>query len=157
MMVAPTSSDAATTIGLSAFGRMCRKMIRRSRTPTARAASTNSRSRIDRNRLRTSRLTPIQLKSAKIPTISSGEPLPPPRKFATTRITNRIGRLSMTSTTRIRRLSVKPPTNPEMAPTIVPMSTPRSMLPKPMNSDVRAPLTTSVKTSRWRPPVSPIG
>ena len=31
------------------------------------------------------------------------------------------------------------------------------MLPKPMNSDVRAPLTTSVNTSRWSPPVSPNG
>ena len=35
MMFAPTISDAATMIGLRAFGRMCWKMIRRSRTPTA--------------------------------------------------------------------------------------------------------------------------
>ena len=37
------------------------------------------------------------------------------------------------------------------------MITPMNMLLKPMNSDVRAPLMTSVMTSRWRPPVSPIG
>src|SRR6185369_12773860 len=64
-MLPPTMSDAATTIGLNAFGRMCLKMIRRSRTPTAFAASTNSRSRMDRKRLRTSRLTPIQLNKPK--------------------------------------------------------------------------------------------
>ena len=38
------------------------------------AASTNSRSRIDRKRLRTRRLMPIQLKSPKITMISSGDP-----------------------------------------------------------------------------------
>ncbi len=50
-----------------------------------------------------------------------------------------------------------PPAKPAIEPTIVPMSTPIIMLEKPISRDVRAPLTTSVNTSRWRPPVSPIG
>ena len=37
------------------------------------------------------------------------------------------------------------------------MNTPMAMLVKPISSEVRAPFTTSVRTSRWRPPVSPIG
>ena len=32
-----------------------------------------------------------------------------------------------------------------------------AMLENPISSDVREPFTTSVSTSRWRPPVSPIG
>ena len=87
----------------------------------------------------------------------SASTLPLPKKRLATRMTNRSGRVSMTSTTRIRRLSAKPPTNPAIVPTIVPMMTPMIMLEKPMNSDVRAPLTTSIRTSRWRPPVSPNG
>ena len=50
-----------------------------------------------------------------------------------------------------------PPANPAMAPTNVPMITPIAMLENPIISEVRAPLTTSVRTSRWSPPVSPIG
>jgi len=40
---------------------------------------------------------------------------------------------------------------------IVPMITPIAMLLKPISRDVRAPLTTSWRTSRWSPPVSPNG
>ena len=100
-------------IGLRAFGRMCRKMIRRSRTPTARAASTNSRSRIDRNRLRTSRADahpaeqPEDQHDQQTATLAAAE-----EARLTTRITNSSGRLSMTSTIRIRKLSVKPPMKP---------------------------------------------
>ena len=50
-----------------------------------------------------------------------------------------------------------PPTKPAMEPTIVPMRTPITMLENPISSDVRAPFTTSISTSRWSPPVSPIG
>ena len=130
-------------------------MIRRSRTPTATAASTNSRSRIDRNSERTSRLTPIHENRPKITMTVVTVPLP--RNLDATRITNSVGRLSITSTRRISRLSTRPPAKPEMAPTMVPMNTPIAMLVKPIRSDVREPLTTSVRTSRWRPPVSPIG
>ena len=83
--------------------------------------------------------------------------VPLPRNFDATRITNSIGRLSITSTRRISKLSTMPPAKPAMAPTIVPMNTPIAMLENPISSEVRAPLTTSVNTSRWRPPVSPIG
>src|SRR6185369_9412797 len=110
MMLPATISDAETTIGLRAFGRMCLKMIRRSRTPTALAASTNLRSRIDRNRLRTRRATPIQPNRPKMMTIVHTLSRAPAKNFAATRMTNSSGRLSMTSTIRIRMLSMKPPT-----------------------------------------------
>ena len=40
---------------------------------------------------------------------------------------------------------MKPPKKPAIAPTIVPMITPTSMLANPMKSEVRAPLMTSVE------------
>ena len=82
MMLPATSSEATTMIGLKALGRMWRKMIRRSRTPTAIAASTNSRSRIDRNSERTRRLTPIHENRPKITMIVTPSRYPgtwPPR------------------------------------------------------------------------------
>ena len=77
---------------------------------------------MDRKRLRTRRLTPIQEKSPKITMTTVTVPLP--RNLLATRITNSVGRLSMTSTRRIRPLSTMPPAKPAMAPTIVPMNTP---------------------------------
>ena len=63
---------------------------------------------------------PGQLKSPKIED-DRPDASPPPKKLAATRMTNRNGRLSMTSTMRIRRLSTKPPKKPAIAPTIVPI------------------------------------
>ena len=54
-MVPAISSVMATMTGPSALGRMWRNAMRRSPTPTARAASTKSASRSDRNGARTSR------------------------------------------------------------------------------------------------------
>jgi hypothetical protein len=53
-------SVALTMIVPRAFGRMCRKMIRLLLAPIARAASTNSFSRRDRNSPRTSRPSVVQ-------------------------------------------------------------------------------------------------
>ncbi len=49
-----------------AFGRMCLKMMRVSDAPATRAASTNSRSRNDRNSPRTRRAMPIHEKKPSI-------------------------------------------------------------------------------------------
>ncbi len=57
MMAAATSIVAATMTGPSEFGRMCRITSRRLLMPSARAASTNSFSRSERNCARTSRAT----------------------------------------------------------------------------------------------------
>ena len=51
----PTVSVKNTTMGPTAFGSMCRKMIRGADAPDARAASTNSFSRSERNSPRTIR------------------------------------------------------------------------------------------------------
>jgi hypothetical protein len=50
---------AETSTGATAFGTMCRKMMRRSGRPSARAATTKSCSRSERNSARTKRALPI--------------------------------------------------------------------------------------------------
>jgi hypothetical protein len=58
--IAPaTPRVAATRTGASVLGRMCRKMMRASPAPCARAAATKSRSLSERVSARTSRDTPI--------------------------------------------------------------------------------------------------
>ncbi len=64
MIAAATSIVPATITGPSEFGRMWRTTWRHVEAPSARAASTNSFSRNDRNCARTSRATGIQRKPA---------------------------------------------------------------------------------------------
>ena len=54
-IAAATNSVVVTTIGPTQFGRMCRTMMRMSLAPAAFAASTNSFSRSERNKPRTTR------------------------------------------------------------------------------------------------------
>src|SRR5207244_12364571 len=68
-MAAATPKVAFTVIGPMALGIMCQKMMRESRAPEARAASTNSFSFSDRNTPRTIRASGIQKNSERIRTV----------------------------------------------------------------------------------------
>src|SRR5258706_425489 len=70
-MAPATTSVPLTMIGPRLLGRMRRKMIRVLDAPTARAASTNSRSRKDRATPRTSRARGTQAKAGMISTLGS--------------------------------------------------------------------------------------
>ena len=98
---------ADTTIGPRALGRMCRNAIRRSLTPTARAAWTKSISRSDRNMARTRRAKPGHDSRPKMRIRVTTSP--PPKKRAATRMTNRKGIASNRSTKRMRKPSIIPP------------------------------------------------
>ena len=74
MIAAATSIVAATITGPSAFGRMWRTTCRILLAPSARAASTNSFSRSDRNCARTSRAAGIQRKPPTTSTIRMKTP-----------------------------------------------------------------------------------
>ena len=74
MIAAATSIVAATITGPSAFGRMWRTTWRALLAPSARAASTNSFSRSERNCARTSRATGIQRKPPMTITIMMNTP-----------------------------------------------------------------------------------
>jgi hypothetical protein len=81
MIAAATSIVAATITGPSAFGRMCRTTWRVVLAPSARAASTNSFSRSDRNCARTRRATGIQRKMPMTTTIRMKMPASAPMYF----------------------------------------------------------------------------
>ena len=74
MIAAATSMVPATITGPSALGRMWRTTWRSGEAPSARAASTNSFSRSDRNCARTSRATGIQRKPPITTTIRMKTP-----------------------------------------------------------------------------------
>ena len=98
------SSVALTTMTPTALGRMCRKMIRRSRAPDTRAASTNSRSRSVRNSPRTRRAIVVQAKMP-ITTPSTAAPRLPNVLPSTAPITIS-GIVMMTSVKRMSTESV---------------------------------------------------
>ena len=81
MIAAATSIVPATITGPSAFGRMCHAASRIRRTPSARAASTNSFSRSDRNWARISRATGIQRNPPMTITIITNTPPAVPSTF----------------------------------------------------------------------------
>ena len=98
-------------IGPMALGIMCQKMMRESRAPEARAASTNSFSFSDRNTPRTIRASGIQKNSERIRTV--WKRLPPGTNLSMKRepisSTTKNGMARNRSVTRIRRLSSHPP------------------------------------------------
>ena len=79
------------------------------------------------------------------------------------------GKARNTSISRLVKVSVQPPTKPEMMPRVVPMNTDSRVARKAINSDMRLPYTTRLKMSRpftgstpirWSqliPPKRPIG
>ncbi len=103
----PTVSVALTTIGPSAFGSMCRSMIRRSPDPAAFAASTYSFSRSERKLPRTIRASCVQKSSASMNAIRYCLPLP--RNAAAVSRTASGGSVSTRSVERMRRLSTQRP------------------------------------------------
>ncbi len=115
MMAMPTISVVCTMIGLMALGRMWRKMMRRSRAPAARAASTNSFSRSDRNSARTIRASvPHSRRPNKTAMPSAPSRIHPGKKRisgrtrATTMATGSSGRASTRSVNRISAWSTGP-------------------------------------------------
>ena len=81
MMAAATSIVPATITGPSALGRMWRTTWRIGDAPSARAASMNSFSRIDRICARTSRATCIQRRPPITTTIMTKTPPSGPNRF----------------------------------------------------------------------------
>src|SRR4051794_15648887 len=73
----------------------------------------------------------------------------PEPSAAATAIARKIGgKANVTSTQRMRTLSVRPPKNPAMEPTMVPIVTADRMTATDTGSVCRAPYSTRVKTSR---------
>ncbi len=135
----------ATMMGLIEFGSRCRVAIRHRRTPRARAASTNSRSRRARNEARVSRATFIQRTRPTMTTIV--RKLGPNRALA--RMSrNRSGSDSMRSTSRMRTLSSQPRKKPASPPTSTPSSKATTVASAPTASDTRPPASTRVRVSR---------
>ena len=97
-----------TMIWPSELGIRCLRMIRLSEAPSACAASTYSRSRSERNELRTIRARSIQPRRAMNSAMPIGERALG-KLAATTIIATRIGTVRMTSTTRISTLSTHLP------------------------------------------------
>ena len=107
MIAAATPSVAATMIGASEFGRMCRTMIRRSLAPMQRAASTNSRFLSERNVARTKREVVIHESSPRTMTMT---PIVMPLKNTPKRMSKkRRGNEYIMSTNRMSRLSIHRP------------------------------------------------
>jgi len=102
----PTPSTAETKTGAIALGRMCLKIIRVSRAPTALEAITKSRSLSVRNSARTRRLTPIQ---PVMPMIIMMFQMDGSSTAMTARMRNIVGKQSIMSTKRIRTPSTHPP------------------------------------------------
>ncbi|CPU62287.1 Uncharacterised protein [Mycobacteroides abscessus] len=100
------SSVTLTMITPTAFGSMCLKMIRVSLAPATRAASTNSRSRSERNSPRTRRASGGHSTSPRnAPRMSA---LLPPESRASTAPMTMTGIVMMRSVNRISHESVRP-------------------------------------------------
>ena len=116
--------------------------------PAARAASTYSRSRSDRNSPRTMRAIGIHPSAARITIIPetsvAGGKWNSPKNdgsglFATTSSTTSAGITRNRSVKRISRLSTQPPRHPASAPTTTPITTEIAATPMPTTSDIRRP------------------
>ncbi len=110
----PTRSVAATMIGLAAFGKMCRQMMRPFCAPDMRAASTNSFAFNDKNCPRTKRAAPIHDSAPMMTMIGIGPPLISGKfsvrsNCAQSNRIKRFGIESMKSLKRISPLSIHPP------------------------------------------------
>jgi hypothetical protein len=146
--IAPATAKVAdTSTGASAFGRMCRKMMRPAPAPWARIACTNSRSRSARNSARTRRATPIQLvRPMMIMMLSRLCPM----KAMTARIRKSDGNTSITSTSHITAASIFPPKYPAMAPSRIPMASEIPTATNPTEREICAPYIIRDSTSRPR-------
>ena len=58
------------------------------------------------------------------------------------------GKDSITSHTRIRKASSRPPTNPDSSPRLTPTTTDSSTEARPTNSEMRAPYISAERMSR---------
>ncbi|SIM67442.1 Uncharacterised protein [Mycobacteroides abscessus subsp. abscessus] len=141
-----------TMITPTALGRMCLKMIRLAEAPARRAASTNSRSRRERNSPRTRRARPVQ---AARPISSASAVMrcgPCGRWLMTicprTAVSTSSGMMMTMSVRRISTASTQPRKYPETPP----MTTPITPATKPTmtitNSEVCVPRMTMANRSR---------
>ena len=125
-----------TTIGVSALGRMWRSSSRPPRTPSPRAASTNSLPLSASTWARVWRAMPTQPVSPMAMKMFSS----PAPSIDITRMTNsRRGNAYMTSMKRVRITSVRPPRYPEIAPIGTPIATTSNWAPRPTSIEMRAP------------------
>lgn len=140
----PIRNVADTMTGAIAFGRMCLKIILALLAPSARAASTNSCSRKDRNWPLTilaspghevSPITSIMLKIllSTIDTIVISK--------------KKVGNDMTISVNRMRILSIAPPKYPANAPITVPSNTATPAATNPTDKLIRLPHITRLKRS----------
>ena len=121
-IAAAIKSVAFTTITPMVLGMMCLKMILKLEAPATLAASTNSRSRKDKNSALTRRAIPVQ---ARAPSSKASDTASPPKLRLRTAPTTKIGRMITTSVARIRKLSSLPRKKPASAPTTTPITVER--------------------------------
>jgi hypothetical protein len=140
------SSVVATMITPMALGRMCLKMIRALLAPATRAASTNSRSRSERNSPRTSRarlahrITPRKTANTVLLIVPKIRPMTAPMTI--------VGIVMTRSVVRMSNVSTRPRKNPASDPTATPMTHATSPMVSITLSDVWVPSITSAKMSR---------
>ena len=138
-----TMRVALTMIEPITLGSMCLKMMRRSEAPIARAASTNSFSRSDRNSPRMMREVPIQRVKARMGT-TIHQPPPLMLRPSTTAMAMD-GITSIRSTKRISSVSAAPRKYPAMAPTSTPSAVATNDTSRAIWRDLRAPVIVSAK------------
>ena len=157
MIAAATSIVAATITGPRLLGRMWRTTWRLVLAPSARAASTNSFSRSEKNCARTSRATGIQRKPPITSTIRMKMPTSRPNVCFSGSRNRKISSSSSGSCGRLRNRSVThinaASTHPRAMPATAPMTTPTvmaiSIAASPTARLMRPPY--SMRASRSRP------
>ncbi len=136
----------ATTMGVSALGRMWRPRSRWKPAPSPRAASTYSFSLMISTWARVCRAMPTQ----PVRPMAMKMFVSPAPSIDMTRMTKSSrGKAYMTSMKRVRATSARPPRYPDRAPIGTPMATTMICAPRPTSIETRAPKI--MRESRSRP------
>ena len=146
-MAAATSMVAATITGPKALGRMWRTTRRALPAPSARAASTNSFSRSDRNWARTSLATGIQRKPPMTTTMRTKMPPSDPntllkefwKRYITSSSSGSRGSDKKRSVSHMRPVPTAPRDMPATAPTMVPTPIATNIAASPTAREMRPP------------------
>ena len=134
-----------TTMGVSALSRIVRNMRYAGPTPSARVATTNSRSLSESVLARVRRANDGMLTT---PTASIALNDPGPRMAMITIASRMAGIASRKSSTRMIAASVSPPAKPPRRPSGTPTVPPMSTATAPVRREMRAPWMTRLRMSR---------
>ena len=147
MIICGIVSVAYTATAPTRFGRMWRAMIAGVPTPSARAASMNSRRLSDSVWARTMRAM-VSHPTAPMATNRTAR-LPRSNRVVRMITMNRYGSEYNTSTKRIIHSSVRPPTYPATEPHVTPITTLTALASRLISSEMRRPCR--LRTNRSRP------